>query len=105
MCAFIPAAAEYAEIEDPAFPEESSTISLIPKDLRHEIKIDVPRSLKEPVGFCASFLVSSFIPNKLLRLVKVIIGVFPSPRESWSDRAFNGDGASNVPMLDVAICG
>ena len=101
----MPAAAEYAEIEDPAFPEESSTISSIPKDLKHEIKIDVPRSLKEPVGFCASFFVSRFIPNQLLRLIKLIVGVFPSPNENLSDVVFNGRGILKIPVSVVEVLG
>ena len=98
MCAFIPAAAEYAEIEDPALPDESSTISLIPKDLRHEIKTDVPRSLKEPVGFCASFLVIRLISSKSPMLVRLIIGVFPSPRENRSADISTGSGGIGTPM-------
>lgn len=85
MCALMPAAAEYAEIEDPAFPEESSTISLIPNLRRHDIKIEVPLSLKEPVGFCDSFLASKFTSNNALVFVRLTVGVFPSPREKSSD--------------------
>jgi len=41
---------EYAEIAAPAFPDESSTILLIPSSFILLIKTVAPLSLNEPVG-------------------------------------------------------
>ena len=56
MWALIPALAEYAEIDAPAFPDESSTISDTFIPFKAEIIMALPLSLKEPVGFINSIL-------------------------------------------------
>ena len=65
----------------------------MPAFFRHEIIIDVPLSLNEPVGLKYSNFVDNLTSRLFDRLFNEIVGVFPSPNEIKSSEVI-GRGIS-----------
>lgn len=71
----MPAAAEYAAIDAPALPDESSSTLMTPRFFRYVIRVVMPRSLNEPVGIMNSSFIVTLMPSSL----PSTSGVQPSP--------------------------
>ena len=90
-----PAAAQYAAALAEVLPVEAQTALCAPASTAFATATTIPRSLKEPVGFCPSnFSQSSAHPMSRARVGAAISGVSPSPSVRCGVRGVSGRWAA-----------